>query len=63
VTSSIIPYLNILYPHVGPLNTPVSQDPQDLNPALVKPDASAESLFKSIAVDTSVALQYLLYIK
>ena len=53
VTSSIIPYLNIMYPHVGPLTMPLSQAPQDLNPALVKPDAPAESLFKCTAVDTS----------
>jgi len=34
VTSSIIPYLKILYPHMGPPTTPGLQDPHHLNPAL-----------------------------
>jgi len=34
VTSSIIPYLNILYPHMGPPTTPGLQAPHHLNPAL-----------------------------
>jgi len=34
VTSSIIHYLNILYPHMGPPTTPGPQVPHHLNPAL-----------------------------
>jgi len=37
VTSSIIPYLNILYPHMGPSTTPGPQASTILNPALNKP--------------------------
>ena len=33
VTSSIIPYLKILYPHMGPPTTPGSQVSHHLNPA------------------------------
>jgi len=35
VTSSIIPYLNILYPHMRPPTTPGPQAPHLLNPALL----------------------------
>jgi len=35
VTSSIIPYLNILNPHMGPPTTPGPQASHHLNPALV----------------------------
>ena len=34
MTSSIIPYLNILYPHMGPPTTPEPQASHHLNPAL-----------------------------
>jgi len=34
VTSSIIPYLKILYPHMGPPTTPGPAGPHHLNPAL-----------------------------
>jgi len=36
VTSSIIPYLKILYPHTGPPTTPGPQAPHHLNPALIR---------------------------
>jgi len=35
MSSSIIPYLNILYPHMGPPTTPGPQAPHHLNPALL----------------------------
>ena len=34
MTSSIIPYLNIFHPHMGPPTTPGPQLPHHLNPAL-----------------------------
>jgi len=34
VTSSTIPYLKILYPHMGPPTTPGPQATHHLNPAL-----------------------------
>ena len=37
VTSSIIPYLKILYPHMGPPVTPGPQVPHHLNPVLLRP--------------------------
>ena len=40
MTSSIIPYLNILYPHVGPLTTRVSQAPQDHHACVPGPPGS-----------------------
>ena len=46
MTSSIIPYLVILYRHMGPPTTPGPQAPHHLNPALMKCVISKVSLMK-----------------
>jgi len=46
VTSSIIPYLVILYLHMGPPTTPGRHAPHPLNPALMKCVISKVSLMK-----------------
>ena len=59
LTSSIIPYLNILYPHMGPPIKSALQDPHHLNPAL-----GTEHYFgggPSYALEITTNLQTLLH--